>query len=462
MRTLFAKIFAWFWIAIALLVSVLFADSWLLARDPRTLDPHIGNPFGIVVNAAGAVLNTGGEGALDSLLTGIARRDHMDAFLVRDGGKQRDRALPPDAERVARMVLQRHESAIWPHQRRMVFGYPLEGKDGTHYALVLMPEPLPRPLRLMVPLSGGGPWMLVFVVFLTGLICLALVRMLVAPVARLRVATQRLAAGDLTARTGYQDRPASDELEALAQDFDGMAERIERLVGAQRQLLRDISHELRSPLARMSVAIGLARKRTDVDSQPLLDRIERESERLNDLIGQLLMLTRLEGDTRSMVVERIDLRELVGEVVGDAKFEALADARDVHQSGDAEAPIEASAEHIRRAIENVLRNALRYSPTGGRVGVEVAAPVGASHVRVTVRDAGPGVPPDELVSIFRPFHRVGDARDRASGGVGLGLAIAQRAVAAHGGSIVARNAEGGGLEVEIRLPRAASADRSVQ
>ena len=453
MRTLFAKIFVWFWVTIALLLSVLFVGSGVLWRDPRAMRPRPGGgPFETVVVAAQEVLRVSGPVALDSMLAGVDRREHMSPFLVRDSAEARKRGLPPDAIRVAQLVLERHEWVGWPRRPRMVFGYPLEGAHGEQYALVMMPRPLPRPLGLMVPLTEGGPWMLVFIVFLTGLVCLALVRTLVAPVARLREATRRLAAGDLTARAGYGGHAPGDELEALAQDFDGMAERIERLVGAQRQLLRDISHELRSPLARMSVAIGLARTRTDLSAQPLLDRIELESERLNELIGQLLTLTRLEGDVRGAVLERFDLVDVVAGLVEDARFEALADARTVSLTGDAEAELEAYEELVRRAIENVLRNALRYSPVGGQVHVKVTARPAQGQVSVTVRDHGPGVPPDQLEAIFRPFHRVGDARDRASGGTGLGLAIAQRAVAAHGGSIVARNAADGGLEIEIRLP----------
>jgi signal transduction histidine kinase len=452
MRTLFVKIFAWFWLTNALLLCVVFVGARLLSRDPRTADPHRGDPFRMVVGTAGDLYRKYGRAELDSMLAGLERRDSVTPFLVVGGREVRGRALPAAAARVASDVLRRDAPVVWARPPRLLFGYPLHGVDGERLALVLSPLPLPRPLGLLVPVSLGGPGLLAVMVIVAGLICLALVRILVAPVRRLQEATRRLAAGDLTARAGYAGRVPGDELEALALDFDRMAERIEQLVGTQQQLLRDISHELRSPLARMSVAIGLARRRTDVSAQPSLDRIERESERLNELIGHLLVLTRLEGRGVPVTWERIDLAVLVDALVADARFEAQSDARVMQRTGDACAVIEGHPELIRSAIENVLRNALRYTAHGGRVEVHVTETPGASQAQVTVRDHGPGVPADQLEAIFRAFHRVQDARDRASGGTGLGLAIAQRAVTAHGGSIVARNAPGGGLEVEIRLP----------
>ena len=452
MRTLFAKLFAWFWITIALLLCVTFAGSWLLARDPRTVDHHVGDPFGIVVRIAQDVYVKHGRAELDSMLAGIERRDSVTPYLVAGGRELRGRPMPDAVARVASQVTMNDAPTFWPHPPRILFGYPLHGVAGERLALVLSPKPLPGPLRVLMPISAGGPWMLALLVVLTGVICLALVQVLVAPVRRLQEATKRLAAGELNARTGYAGHVPGDELEALALDFDRMAERIELLVGSQRQLLRDISHELRSPLTRMGVAIGLARKRVDANAQPLLDRIERESERLNELISQLLMLTRLEDRDAPARWERIDLVEVVDALVDDAHFEAQPDERLVQRTGDRSVVVMARADLIRSAIENVLRNALRYTAQGGRVEVRVLELHDPSQAQVIVRDYGPGVPPGQLEAIFRAFHRVQDARDRASGGMGLGLAIAQRAVAAHGGSIVARNAAGGGLEIDIRLP----------
>jgi signal transduction histidine kinase len=451
-RTLFAKLFAWFWLTIALMLAVAFAGSWLMSRDPRARAPHPGDPFGVVVQVAGDVYRDRGRAGIDPVLAKIESDRTIAAYLVADGRELRGRALPADAARVAADVLRRNAAIEWRHPPGMLFGYPLRDAVGGRAALVLSPRPLPRPFALFVPLSFGGPELLLVMLALTGLVCLALVRTLVAPVRRLRDATRRLAEGELSARAGYAGRVPGDELEALALDFDRMAERIEHLMGTQKQLLRDLSHELRSPLARMNVAIGLARARTDPGAQPLLDRIERESNRLNELIGQILVLTRFEGGGTPLRPERIDLAGLVDGLVDDARFEAQLDGREVHRTGEASIPVPAHPELLRSAIENVLRNALRYTAGHGSVEVCATRDAGTGGACVVVRDHGPGVPADQLEKIFLPFHRVQEARDRASGGTGLGLAIAHHAITAHGGSIVARNADGGGLEVELRIP----------
>lgn len=450
-RTLFAKIFAWFWITVAMLLMVIFAGSWLMSREPRTTDPRMGDPFRAVVETADDLYRSEGMPALVRMVDGIERRGSITPYLIAGGRELRGRSLPPAVLRTA-LAVERSDSAIfWDQRPRLLLGYPLHGAGGERLALVLVPRPLPRPLGVLVPIARGGPWMLVVLVIVTGLVCLLLVRALIAPVKRLRDATRRLASGDLAARVGHTADASGDELESLAADFDSMAERIERLVGTQRQLLRDISHELRSPLARMSVAIGLAREKSDERARPMLDRIELESERLNALIGQLLVMARLDSEGVALAREPLDLGDLVDSLVEDARFEARPAGVIVTRSGLESLPVRAHAETVRSAIENVIRNALRHSPAGGEVRVEVRADSGAASV--IVADHGPGVPADQLEAIFLPFHRIPDAGERSPGGTGLGLAIASRALAANGGSVVARNAEDGGLEVELRLPR---------
>jgi two-component system sensor histidine kinase CpxA len=270
------------------------------------------------------------------------------------------------------------------------------------------------------------------------------------PILRLRGVAQQLARGNLQARVGADFLRRQDELADLGRDFDLMAEQLESLFTAQRRLLGDVSHELRSPLARLSVALELARRQCGDAALPSLDRIERETERLNELIGQLLALSRLESGPQPTAGERVDLAALVREIAADAAFEARARQRSVAIMELAECATTGSAELLRRAIENVVRNALCYTREG--TAVELTLRREADTARLSVRDHGEGVPEAALAQLFQPFYRVAEARDRQTGGIGLGLAIAERAVRLHGGQVTAANAVDGGLFVELRLP----------
>jgi len=284
-----------------------------------------------------------------------------------------------------------------------------------------------------------------------GLVCYGLAWRLPSPVRKLRAATQRLATGDFTSRVRIGDRGRGDEIADLVRDFNRMAERIERLVTAQKQLVRDISHELRSPLARLSVALGLARREAPPSTVAALDRIERETERLNQMIGELLTLSLLESGSERFEKTAFDLTELVEEVARDADFEAAAGARSVRFHPDGPLIVTGNREMARRALENVMRNGVRYTDEGTAVEVTLERE-GAQWAEIRVRDHGPGLPREALTEIFRPFYRYAEARDRQSGGTGIGLAITERAVRLHAGEVGASNAEGGGLVVTIRLP----------
>jgi two-component system sensor histidine kinase CpxA len=240
-----------------------------------------------------------------------------------------------------------------------------------------------------------------------------------------------------------------DELASLGADFDLMAEKIESLINSQRRLLGDISHELRSPLARLNVALELARQRAGDDAASALERIQHEAENLNEMIGQLLALTRLESGAEGMKKTAVDLVPLVTAISDDARFEAASRNRSVQLKSSSRCTTVGNELLLRRAIENVVRNAVQYTAEGTAVEVEVSC---SDVAVITIRDHGAGVPENALVEIFRPFYRVDDARDREAGGVGLGLAIADRAVRLHDGSVKAANASEGGLLVTIILP----------
>jgi two-component system sensor histidine kinase CpxA len=254
-------------------------------------------------------------------------------------------------------------------------------------------------------------------------------------------------------------RDLDDEASALARDLDQMAERIDGLLGAQQRLLRDVSHELRSPLARLTVALELARQERGGELGEYHDRIAREADLLGQLIGEILTLTRLEGEAKAQrQADALDLSALVREVAEDAEFEARFGKRRVVLDSRAGIELLGYSDILRRAVENVVRNALRFAPADSAVEVrlERESIEGRPMARLEVRDRGPGVPENFLKEIFQPFFRVSQARDRRSGGSGVGLAITERAVRLHGGSVMARNAEDGGLIVSIALPLAST------
>ena len=259
---------------------------------------------------------------------------------------------------------------------------------------------------------------------------------------------ERFGRGDFSARTGSRRR---DEIGDLARAFDQMAGRIETLLTAERRLLQDISHELRSPLARLSFAAELTK--TADDRPAAAARMKKEIDRLTDLVGALLQVTRVEGDPSSRSLERLDLDQLARELLEDSRVEADARGCRLHLESDCESrgilQVSGDRELLRRAIENVLRNAIRHAPSGSSIDVQLEHITGKALI--SVRDYGPGVPREMLPKIFQPFFRVDDSRDSQTGGVGLGLAIAHRAVMAHRGRLTAENATPG-LRVRLELP----------
>jgi two-component system OmpR family sensor kinase len=272
------------------------------------------------------------------------------------------------------------------------------------------------------------------------------------PIRHLRKVSNRLAEGDLNARVSPLIGSRNDELSDLGKDFDFMATHLQTLLNSQRQLLHDVSHELRSPVARMRLAVGIAQQQPEKAAMAL-ERIERETERLDELLGQILTLARLESDLGNDVKEQVSIDELLEEIIQDVSFEAQASGRTIDYRADSKAEIEGQRELLRRAFENVIRNAIKYTADASAVEIRLSSELHKPTVQI--RDHGPGIPDDELNKVFQPFYRLPPEKDKTkASGYGLGLAIARRALARHAASVELSNAPGGGLLVKIQFDTA--------
>ena len=285
------------------------------------------------------------------------------------------------------------------------------------------------------------------VAVVSGTAFLLATRSIARPLEWLRSAAKNLGEGKLSTRVAARRDKAPHEVESLVSEFNAMAGRVEELVSSQRQLIADVSHELRSPLARLTLAVELLR-RSPEDSQDCLDRCDQEITRLNLLIERLLTLSRLESSVVVLKQESFDLADLVSEVIDDVQFEASAKGCSVRCVRSEDCPVRGDFGLLRSAVENVMRNAVKYSPEGSSVVVSLICK--GPECEVTVEDNGPGLSEKDLREMFRPFYR-GDAARRDTKGYGLGLAIASRAVRLHNGTIVAANTPSG-LAVCIHLP----------
>ena len=454
MRSLFFKIFVWFWLAMALVVLASTLSSLMAFNEgPK----HLGGQLAMYGLAATDKLAEEGTGGADNYLNLLERTTRTRAYLFDENANlAAGKEVPPKIREIAQSLAGEGQDKVSQTSKTDFVARKFIAFDGRTFIIA---GEFPRPPAMMLPFRPHAWWLQSIAVFLTaGIVCYGLARYLSSPVVKLRAATQQLSAGDLSARVGAANGRRRDELADLGRDFDVMAERIQSLMDSQQRLLHDISHELRSPLARLKIALELARKGDGSEARWALDRIEREADRLNDLIGQLLTLARLDSKPQKKNAASIDLKRLVDEVVADADFEAHSSCRTVRLVASQDCVIDGNEQLLRSAIENVVRNAASYTAEGTVVEVSLRCQNGNQNDRavISVLDQGSGVPQAALANIFHPFYRVADARDRQSGGSGLGLSITQRAVQIHGGSVSASNAPGGGLLVEIVLPITAS------
>ncbi len=455
-RSLFWRAFLTFWSAMALILvcGMLFtaAVAWYRVDSLDGL-----NPASLAYDAA-QIARTDGADGLERWISAMDARYTALKIYVVDGNDHdllgrslptrlldwlKDyRAAPRDPFLASAIPAPSVRVSWWDPQ---LLALP----DGSELLMLFLPfDSSHWELLGLAPVALA---ILLFALAVTAPLCWALTRNVTAPLGALRLATQALSAGQLDARTPARLARRKDELGLLAQDFDAMAGRLQALVGTREQLLRTIAHELRSPLARLQLAVELARRKDErLDLQ--LDRIEREGERLDALVGNTLALAKMGALPEPAGM--LDLAEVVDAVVEDARFEAGDRAVGIAWERPAPLRIKGDRESLASAIENVLRNALRYAPTGSSIRLRLLA--GVREVQLEIEDRGPGVPEQELGYLFEPFYRSASGAAMAGSGAGLGLSIARAAVAAHKGRISASNVMPQGLSVRIELPLAAT------
>jgi two-component system sensor histidine kinase CpxA len=353
-----------------------------------------------------------------------------------------------EVKEIARGLLAGHSYESCEIAGEMLIGSVLTSETDKKYVIIShLPQKMLKPERFLLDnLLESMP----FFLLLTALFCYALSRYMVSPISELRHASRDFAGGNLDARITGNAVSRFDEIGDLALDFNDMAEKIEQMIRGQRRLFGDISHELRSPLARLQVAVELLQKKLPAAEQPMLARIENEVARINALIGEVLAFSRLEAGNLSGERLPVNLSDILNRICSDANFEGRTHNRQVVLTTAEDVKLSGIEQLLERAIENILRNALKYSPDNSQIEVELS--VNNNQAIISVKDHGPGVPEAELSKLFAPFYRCAVDRNRSSGGTGLGLAIALRAIKLHNGNITLKNRVGGGLVAEITLP----------
>jgi len=454
-NSLYWRIFLAFWVALTFILigTLMIAVN---ATAHRTDRPWVQR--GQLYAQAARAFEAGGPAALRDWLGTLPPDPLGRTFVVEPSGKDMlGRRLPPSLNNATRSSGQPAGADTAPGAISPIGGaLVLVGADGSSYHVVV--GPVRDNPRLFGELEQPGVPLSVLLIALavSGAACFLLARYLAAPVERLRLATRQMASGNLNVRVVPALKGRKDDLGLLAADLDTMAQRLRTLLETRQQLLRDVSHELRSPLTRLQLALSLARRESG-PGERYLARIACEADRLEELIARTLKLARLEQPLPALEPRQVDVEELLANILSDVAIEVDAQGCRIDLDATRGLVVEGDPELLRSAFENVIRNAVRYSPLGAPVSVSARldAPAAREERRVVVEvsDRGPGVPEKDLKLIFEPFYRVESAREhRHVGGEGLGLAIAARAVTLHNGRIEARNVAGGGLAVVITLP----------
>lgn len=448
MRSLLIRIFLSFWLIIGITIGIAAVAGFYYSERLRAAFENFEHGD-TMLEASAALEENGRDGLVQWLKEFPTTRGITVYVLDEERADLLRRRIPGNIAR----IVNRHRYHLRQHGadrhdpgnlRRARPLSQLISADGEVYTLVVAPARHPPAYWGRVPVSS-----LLFVVALivSGIVSYLLARAIANPISKLRDATVSLAEGNLDIRVGTPIGNRRDELGMLARDFDSMADKLARAAAQQTELSQNISHELRSPLARMRVALELAKREAGDLSE--FDRINSEAERLDDLIGQILSYTRLDS-SRQMQPVQIDIGELISEVVENVNYECKSNGIDgvsVEADFDASPAMYGYAEALMSAIENIIRNAVRHSPPNGTVNVRLSQENATANIEIM--DQGEGVEDSDLSRLFEPFYRTKGAPDS---GTGLGLAIAKRAIRLNGGEVSAENSADGGLRILIRLP----------
>jgi signal transduction histidine kinase len=452
MKSLFLKIFLWFWTAFVI-VGMTLAVVVTITRSNATMLAGLSVYLPFEARQATDIYERDGKSALQRHFDHLSEMGLAEPYLLDENWNDVLGRRPP-AQAVEFAKAARSDAALVSKFKgwKAVAAQQVVGEGGHKYTILAI---MSRPpiVGLIRDLGYKTLLGLLAVLLVGGPFCFLLARHIANPIVRLSEAAGRIADGWLDARSGQSIRLRGDEIGRLGVSFDRMAERIESLVHGQQRLLGDISHELRSPLARLSVAEGLLRQCPSEERAEYLDRIALEVEHLDQLIGQLLTLARIDSGADSSRKERVELSSLIQEVAVDGNFEAQAKCCAVRVDSENLCTITGAREQLRRAIENVVRNAIRYTQPSTDVEITIREQRASALSRavIQIRDHGPGVSSEHLEKIFLPFYRIPTMNGEPTSGAGLGLAITDRIVRMYGGSVSAANALDGGLIVNLEL-----------
>jgi signal transduction histidine kinase len=451
MYRLFLKIFFWYWLTAWGMIAIVLLGSRLTGMRQVSAPNMYETVAPILASEAVKAYESGGPEAFARFSQGNGHGNERQLFLL--DGSYKDvlsRPLSDDGLRVAQSAKNGQLVVFRAH----IAAYKFVSSSGHPYVLMLY---LPSDLRRIAEILWGEglPFSISLIVLVT-LLCLGLAYHIASPIHSIQSTARRVAQGDLKARVPSSVSRRHDEVAALAKDFDSMVSRLDSLIQTQKKLLNSVSHELRSPLARINISLALLRNRFPADSDDLFQRLDRDVVRIDLLMGQLLTLSRLEAGFSSGEREHVDFAQLVEEVAADANFEAQALGKSVSFQTTGSIILRNADPHaLRSACENIIRNAVRFTRPGSDVQIVLEVDWSAPEplALLSVRDHGPGVPEDSLQRIFQPFYRI-SADGEATGGNGLGLAIASEAIRLHRGTIRAENLQPTGLEIVVQLPAA--------